>query len=59
MLQLDRDDRMSLGIFLASQIKNHLGKGATESAELAGLMVGKSDHTIQQWQKEFLTTTKQ
>ena len=43
MLQLDRDDRMSLGIFLAHNLKAHLGKGDTEAAELAGMMVGRSE----------------
>jgi hypothetical protein len=43
MLQLDRDDRMSLGIFIVHNLKVHLGKGETEAAELAGMMVGRSE----------------
>ena len=39
MLQLDRDDRMSLGVFLIHNLKAHMGKGETEAAELAGMMV--------------------
>ena len=39
--------------FLGISDKETLKKGDTESAELAGLMVGKSEHTIRHWQKEF------
>ena len=54
VLQLDRDDRMSLGIFLAYNLKAHLGKGETEAAELAGLMVNRSERTIHDWQSKFV-----
>lgn len=54
VLQLDRDDCMSLGIFLAFQLNKHLGQGETEAAELAGLMIGKSDQTVRQWTKDFM-----
>ena len=42
VVQLDRDDGMSLGIFIAYNLKAHLGKGETEAAELARLMVNRS-----------------
>lgn len=54
VLQLDRDDRLSLGIFLAFQLRKQLDKGETEAAELAGLMIGKSDRTVRQWIKDFV-----
>ena len=34
---------MSLDIFLLYNLKEHLGKGETEAAELAGIMVGRSE----------------
>ena len=43
---LDWEDRVSLGLFLSFQLTNLLGKGETEAAELAGLMVGKCEKTI-------------
>ena len=39
VVQLDRDDGMFLGIY---NLKAHLGKGETEAAELARLMVNRS-----------------
>lgn len=54
VLQLDRDDRVSLGLFLCFQLTKHLDVGATKAAELAGLMVGKSDKTVRDWRKHFL-----
>ena len=46
---LDWEDRVSLGLFLSFQLTNLLGKGETEAAELAGLMVGKCEKTIRDW----------
>ena len=54
MLQLDRDDRMSLGSFLVHNLKAHMGKGETEAAELAGMMVGRSERTIHDWESRFV-----
>ena len=51
--QLDRDDRFSLGLFLCSQMTRHLEIKETRAAELAGLMIGKSDKTIREWRKQF------
>ncbi len=48
-----RDDKVSLGLFLAFQLSKHLALGETRSAELAGLMVGRSDRTIRDWRSYF------
>ena len=45
VLQLDRDDKVSLALFLSFR---HLGCGETRAAELAGVMVGWSDKTVRQ-----------
>lgn len=47
------DDRASLGLFLCFQLTALLGKGATEAAELAGMMIGKSDRTVREWRAKF------
>ena len=52
---MDRDDRMSLGIFLTYNLKAHLEKRETDAAELAGLMVNRSERTIHDWQSKFVT----
>ena len=46
--QLDWEDRTSLGLFLCFQLTSLLGKHETEAAELAGMMIGKSDRTIRE-----------
>ena len=46
---LDREDRTLLGIFLYAQMKTLLAKGETETAELAGIMTGRSDKSIRDW----------
>ena len=38
MLQLDRDDKISLGTFLAFQLQKHVSVGDTKAEELAGLI---------------------
>ncbi len=50
---LDRDDHVSLGIFLCFQLTRHLEDGETKAAELAGMMIGKSDKTVREWRKQF------
>ena len=52
--QLSREDRISLGIFLQYQLAVVLQKGETESAELAALMICKSDRSIREWKLQFL-----
>lgn len=44
---------MSLSLFLCFQLTKHLALGETKAAELAGVMVEKSDKTIREWRKEF------
>ena len=43
VLELDRDDQVSLGLFLAFQLNKVLAVGETRAAELAGMMIGRSD----------------
>lgn len=50
---LDWEDRASLGLFLSFQLNSLLHKGETEAAELAGLMIGKSDRTVREWKANF------
>ena len=40
VLQLGRDDKVSLGLFLAFQLSEHFDCGEARAAELAGLMIG-------------------
>ena len=54
--QLELEDRTSLGLFLCLQLTTLLGKGETEAAELAGIMIGKSDKTIREWRSDFFET---
>ena len=54
MLQLERDDKLYLGLFLCFQLSNLLGSGETESVELAGMMIGRSDKSIREWKSFFL-----
>ena len=49
---LDWEDRASLGLFLHFQLSSLLGMGETESAELAGLMIGKCEKTIRNWKSK-------
>ena len=52
--QLSCKDTFSLDIFLQYQSSAVLQKAETESAELAALMIGKSDRTICEWKFQFL-----
>ena len=51
---LERDDRVSLGLFLCFQLTKHLDLGDTKAAELAGMMIGRSDKAVREWRKQFL-----
>ena len=55
VLQLDRDDKVSLALFLCFQLSKHLGCGETRAAELAGVMVGRSDRSVREWRSEFFS----
>ena len=50
---LDRDDLVSLGLFLSFQLASHLNLGETKAAELASAMINKSDKTIREWRTHF------
>ena len=50
---LDRDDRVSLGLFLCFQLTKQLGLSETKAAELAAEMVGKFDKTVREWRTQF------
>ena len=43
---LDRDDRVSLGLFLCFQLSRYLQLGETKAAELSGMVIGKSDKAV-------------
>ena len=45
---LERDDRVSLGLFLYFQLTKHLDPGDTKAAEIAGMIVGRSDKTVRE-----------
>ena len=51
---LDRDDRVSLGLFLYFQLTKVLSMGETKAAEVAGMMIGKSERTIREWRSHFI-----
>lgn len=51
---LDREDKMSLGLFLTYNLEYTLNFTATKSAEYAALMMGRSDRTIRQWRSDFM-----
>jgi hypothetical protein len=51
---LDRDDRVSLGIFLYFQLLKVLSMGEVKAAEVAGMMIGKSERIIREWRSHFL-----
>ena len=51
---LNGEDRVSLGLFLCFQLSKHFDLGETKAAELAGMMVGRSDKTVREWRKYFL-----
>ena len=49
VLQLDRDDKVSLALFLSFQLAKHFDCGETKAAEVAGVMVGRSDKPVREW----------
>ena len=48
VLTLDRDDKISLSLFLCYHLQHLLNFTHTKAAEYAGIMLGKSDRTIRQ-----------
>ena len=49
VLSLDRDDTISLGLFLDFHLKTLLRVNATTAAEYTSIMMGKSEKTIRTW----------
>lgn len=54
LVSLDRDDRLSLGLFLSYHLRAMFNFTVTNAAEYAGLMVGRSEQTVRKWRKDFL-----
>lgn len=52
VLQLDRDDKVSLGLFLCFQLDKVFSVGFC-AAELAGMMIGRSDKAVRGWRSHF------
>ena len=46
---LSWDDCASLGLFISFQLTKVLQKRERDAAELAGMMVGKSEKTVREW----------
>lgn len=53
-ISLDRDDKVSLGLFLSYHLEQLLGLSKTMAAEYTGMMLGKSERTIRQWKADFV-----
>ena len=53
LLTLDRDNIISLSLFLTYNLKSLLNLSTTNAADYAGIMLGKSDRTIRQWHADF------
>ena len=51
VLSLDRDDKISLGLFLCYNLQHTLNFTSTE---YAAMMMGRSDRTVWQWRADFL-----
>ena len=54
ILTLDRDDKVSLGLFLCYHLQHLFNFTQTKAAEYVGVMLGKSDRTIRQWRHDFI-----
>ena len=52
-ITLDRENTISLSLFLTFHLERMLNFSQTNSAELVSIMLGKSDRTIRQWRSEF------
>ena len=55
VLQLSRDDKVFLALFLTFQLSNYFDCGTTRAAELAGTMVGRSDRVVREWRSQFFS----
>ncbi len=52
-ISLDRDDRISLGLFLCYNLQHTLNFTATKASEYAAMMMGRSDRTVWKWRADF------
>ena len=50
---LDRDNRVSLGLFFHFQLMQYFSFTMMNAAKYAGLLVDRSERTIQEWRKAF------
>ena len=58
VLVLDSDQRISLGIFLSFQLEKLFKLGSTRAAELAWMMIGRSDNLQELGSQSFLKQEK-
>lgn len=47
VLQLDKDDRVGLGLFLCFQLRKALAFGDTKAAKYAALMIGRNEQRVE------------
>ena len=55
VLQLSRDDKVSLALFLTFQLSKYFDCGTTRAAKLAGIMVGRSDRVVREWRSQIFS----
>ena len=53
VISLDREDTISLSLFLTYHFSNLMNFTSTKAAEYAAIMIGKSDRTVRQWRADF------
>ena len=54
VVQLDRDNKISFGLFLMYNLQHVLNFTSTNSAEYAAIMMGTSERTLRQWRSDFV-----
>ena len=52
-LSLDREDRIALGLYLSFHFERLMNFTQYQSADYAGIMLGKSERTIRQWLSDY------
>ena len=50
---LDKDENVSVSLFLCFQLTKQLNLGDTKAAELAAMMIGRSDKAVHEWRSQF------
>ena len=53
VMTLDRENTISLALFLTYNLVNLLNLSFTNAAEYIGIMIGKSERTVRQWHADF------